>query len=671
MRKALFIAGILLATAVSCSRQEPAGNDAPKQTRFFGVMEEEASSTRMYADSQLRTLWNEGDLISIFKKRTYNDQYIFTGEDGDSAGPLEYVSDSHMGVAADIPDYLAVYPYSTSTKCNQDEVLTLVLPEVQTYRPNMYGLGANTMVARAKEDEHGDIRFYFKNLCGYRNVKLYGEGITVASVTLTANFDETLAGKVKVTIPEVNGTPEMGEIEGDATSITLVCPEPVALGATKEDAVSFWFVIPPVVLSNGYSITVTDVNGAQYGKTNTNSTRVNRREVLTVGPIKPDFQQVAVEAVALDIHELSLTTGDTATLTATVTPAGACAVKWSSSNPDVATVEDGVVTATGAGDAVITVTTVYGQKTDECAVTVAPKITKKLAITPNTATIKVGQTQAFSAAFVTLADGVQTSSETVTDVTWSISDTEVAVIDGTSGIATGSTSGTVTVTAKYTPTGSEVEYTGEATLTVKDDISYSLSIDPEQAEINFGETKAFTLTLITVTNGVSSSATVTGATWTSSSTAIATVSNGTATGTGTGTATITAKYTPAGSEEELSVSASLKVNEVVTYSLSIDPASATVALEKQQALTLVLTTTTNGVASNQNVTATSWTSSDDTVATVADGVVTGKKEGTVTITAKYTPAGSEELTATVEVTVIDKVPNTPGTPVVIEEGESL
>lgn len=669
MRKALFIAGLLLATAVSCSRQEPAGNDASKPSRFFGVMEEDAS-TRMYADSQLRTLWNEGDLISIFEKRTYNDQYIFTGEDGDSAGPLEYVSGSHMGVAADIADYMAVYPYASTTKCNQDEVLTLVLPEVQTYRPNMYGLGANTMVARAQEDAHGDIRFYFKNLCGYRNVKLYGEGITVASVTLTAKSDVALAGKVKVTVPEVNGTPEMGEIEGDVTSITLVCPEPVALGASKEDAVSFWFVIPPVTLSSGYSITVTDVNGNQYGKSNSNSTKVNRREVLTVGPIKPDFIQVAVDAVELDLHELSLTTGDTATLTATVTPAGASAVTWSSSNTAVATVDDsGVVTATGAGDAVITATTVYGQKTDECAVTVAPKITKKLAITPNTATIKVGQTQEFSAAFVTLADGVQTASEDATDVTWSSSNTSVASMEN--GTASGLTSGTVTITAKYTPAGSDVEYTGEATLEVKDDISYSLSIDPEQAEINFGETQAFTLTLITVTNGVSSSATVTGATWTSSSTAIATVSNGTATGTGTGTATITAKYTPAGSEEELSVSASLKVNEVVTYSLSIDPASATVALEKQQALTLVLTTTTNGVASNQNVTATSWTSSDDTVATVADGVVTGKKEGTVTITAKYTPAGSEELEATVEVTVIDKVPNTPGTPVVIEEGESL
>ena len=664
MRKALFIAGILLATAVSCSREEPAGNDAPKQTRFTGVMEEDASSTRMYADSQLRTLWNEGDLISIFEKRTYNDKYQFTGEDGDSAGPLEYVSGSHMGVAADIPHYLAVYPYSSSTKCNQDEVLTLVLPQEQTYRPNMYGLGANTMVAMAQEDSHGDIRFYFKNLCGYRNVKLYGEGVTVASITLKANFDETLAGKVKVTIPEVDGTPELGEIEGDASSITLVCPEPVALGASKEDAISFWFVLPPVTLSSGYSIIVTDIYGNEYTRSNSNSTRVNRREVLNVGPLRLEAIPVQIEGVELN------TTGDTATLTATVTPAGASAVTWSSSDTTVATVDDeGVVTAVGAGDAVITVTTVYGKKTDECAVTVAPKITYNLAVTPTTATIKVGETQAYSAAFVTFSDGVQTASETVTDVTWSTSDASVAPIEN--GTASGLTSGTVTVTAKYTPAGSQEEYTGSATLVVKDDITYSLSIDPESAEINYGETQAFTVTLTTVTNGQSSTSTVTGATWTTSDATVATVSNGTATGTGTGTATITAKYTPAGSDEELSVSAQLTVDEVVTYSLSLDPATLTIAKEKTVTYTLTLTTTTNGVAATQTVTGTSWSSSDETVASVVDGVATGIKEGSVTITAKYTPAGSEELSATAVLTVVDKEPNHPGDPVVIEEGETL
>lgn len=63
----------------------------------------------------------------------------------------------------------------------------------------------------------------------------------------------------------------------------------------------------------------------------------------------------------------------TQTLTATVTPANAAMpdVVWNSSNPDVATVSlDGVVTAVSFGEATITATTVDGEMTASCEVTV-------------------------------------------------------------------------------------------------------------------------------------------------------------------------------------------------------------------------------------------------------------------------------------------------------------
>lgn len=64
---------------------------------------------------------------------------------------------------------------------------------------------------------------------------------------------------------------------------------------------------------------------------------------------------------------------DTETLTATVAPTDATVqtVTWSSSDDNVATVEDGLVTAIGAGTATITVTTVDGGFTDTCEVTVS------------------------------------------------------------------------------------------------------------------------------------------------------------------------------------------------------------------------------------------------------------------------------------------------------------
>ena len=86
---------------------------------------------------------------------------------------------------------------------------------------------------------------------------------------------------------------------------------------------------------------------------------------------------VSVTGVSLDKTELSLTVGDTETLTATVAPANAAnqSVTWASSAPSVATVDAaGKVTAVGAGTATITVTTVDGGKTAACTVTVRPDI---------------------------------------------------------------------------------------------------------------------------------------------------------------------------------------------------------------------------------------------------------------------------------------------------------
>lgn len=66
---------------------------------------------------------------------------------------------------------------------------------------------------------------------------------------------------------------------------------------------------------------------------------------------------VVVTGVSLDEASLDLTVGGNATLTATVTPDDATnkGVTWTSSNEDVATVENGVVTAHAVGTATITV----------------------------------------------------------------------------------------------------------------------------------------------------------------------------------------------------------------------------------------------------------------------------------------------------------------------------
>ena len=79
---------------------------------------------------------------------------------------------------------------------------------------------------------------------------------------------------------------------------------------------------------------------------------------------------ISVTGVTLSLNVLGLTVGGNTTLTITITPGNATnkAVTWSSSDPAVATVVNGLVTAVSPGTATITVKTVDGGKTATCTV---------------------------------------------------------------------------------------------------------------------------------------------------------------------------------------------------------------------------------------------------------------------------------------------------------------
>ena len=83
----------------------------------------------------------------------------------------------------------------------------------------------------------------------------------------------------------------------------------------------------------------------------------------------------AVSGVSLNNDNLSLTVGDTETLTATVSPSNATntAIAWASGDTGIATVDaNGTVTALSEGTTIIVATAKTGGKTAVCAVTVNP-----------------------------------------------------------------------------------------------------------------------------------------------------------------------------------------------------------------------------------------------------------------------------------------------------------
>ena len=288
MRHIALYLGIAAALVASCSVKEKDFNVVqPENTVFFASFEQPAvEETKVYVNEDLMLRWTADDRISLFQNLTYNRELRFIGETGESEGKFDFVGSGGSGSI--IPDIVSVYPYQASTTISSDEVLTLTLPAEQSYAPNSFGLGANTAVSVTSTGF-----LVFKNVCGYLRVSLYGEGYSVSSITLKGNQGEKIAGTATVTMP-LNGLPSV-EMASDATTeITLTCAEPVALGATAEESVDFWFVVPPVTFSQGFTVTVNHQDGVMTKSTDKSVTikrnYLTKMAAFTTEPQPPTYR---------------------------------------------------------------------------------------------------------------------------------------------------------------------------------------------------------------------------------------------------------------------------------------------------------------------------------------------------------------------------------------------
>ena len=225
----------------------------------------------------------------------------------------------------------------------------------------------------------------------------------------------------------------------------------------------------------------------------------------------------------------------------------------------------------------------------------------------------------------TLVATVSPEDATDKSVEWSSDKPEVASVDE-NGEITAKSAGTAIITVTTKDGGKT------ATCTVTIDSKFrpvtSITLDKTSASLKAGETVTLTAT---VNPDDATDKTVT---WSTTDAMVATVNNGVVTAKKVGTATITAK---AGDK-----TATCEITVVATpvTSISLDKTSA----QLKAGETVTLTATVNpDDATDKTVT---WSTTDATVATVDNGVVTAKKVGTATITAK---AGDKTATCTITV----------------------
>ena len=275
MKKLLILAGCAMMLALSCAKEKDAPELRQKGGLFYAAIEDVDS--KVFADDQLRVLWHQNDLVSIFNKYTYNKQYKFNGNTGDNAGSFSEVPSSDFVTGNTLPLVYAIYPYNEGTSISNDGVISLNFPAAQSYSKNSFGIGANPMVSVSEDNN-----LLFKNVGGYLMLKFYGEAC-IKTIQLQAT--QKIAGAATVTM-DLGGTPVIAMADNASTKITLDCGEGILVGATEENYTEFWFALPPVSFLRGFTVKITDVYGQTFTKKTTNALTISRNHLEKMAPIE-------------------------------------------------------------------------------------------------------------------------------------------------------------------------------------------------------------------------------------------------------------------------------------------------------------------------------------------------------------------------------------------------
>lgn len=236
-----------------------------------------------------------------------------------------------------------------------------------------------------------------------------------------------------------------------------------------------------------------DINQYQVPKSSTKLVTLKNTNscIKAFTTIAEGSPSVSVTGVTLDNGTLSIEAGETKSLIATVAPSNATNknVIWSSSNENIATVTDGVITAKAKGEATITVKTVDQEKIATCVVAVTeaePAVIAVQGISINKSTLEIekGSTESLIAT-------VTPNNASNKNVTWSSSNEEIATVIG--GVVTAKSKGEAIITVKTV----DGEKTATCMVTVIEQTTVSvekIEFDKTEMSIQVGDTSSLVIT---------------------------------------------------------------------------------------------------------------------------------------------------------------------------------
>ena len=247
---------------------------------FTAIVDEDLNSeTKTSLDGEGNVLWKMGDQVSIFAASTVNKQYQVTDDsDGKTAATLNQIPAGGSVDGGKIGNNVAFYPYASTAGIEKSGVSYVIsgveLPATQTYAAGSFGKGAFPMATVTSSTE--DMNLKFKNVLGGLKLQLKGTS-TITSITVTGNNNEILCGDAEVTTT-YGGVPSIVLSDASAKTVTLGCGAGVTLDS--ETATPFIIALPPMTMTGGFTVVVTDTEGKQMQIKTTKPQTITRSNLL-------------------------------------------------------------------------------------------------------------------------------------------------------------------------------------------------------------------------------------------------------------------------------------------------------------------------------------------------------------------------------------------------------
>ena len=258
----------------------------------------EDDETRIQLNEAQKTVWTNGDLVSVFYRSNANQQWQYTGETGARTAELKRVSTPEATVS--LSDIVVVYPYNENYYINPRTCnVQATLPATQTYLKDSYGLDGNIMISQS---EYNNISL--KNVCGWLKLQLTGNGEQIKSITVRGNSGEQVAGELYINSADATATlaSDMGDVtedEGENVAggaggnlvfedtvlkeVTLNCLDgtsPTEKGVeVANTATAFYIALPPQTFTKGITVEITATNGLVMTKSTDKEVVIERNHI--------------------------------------------------------------------------------------------------------------------------------------------------------------------------------------------------------------------------------------------------------------------------------------------------------------------------------------------------------------------------------------------------------